>query len=139
MTTQTRTWQRKILAAAQRDNYAGLYWFVEMTLSRQYTGSAAHPGQFVPVVPVAPDPEETRHWAHMLAELFKASNPPTVGFDPALTSLEALQTTGVPWYEFGDAVTVDVVCYGCGGVAQVDAELLAMSPAWMCGECAKES
>lgn len=99
-----------------------------------------HSGEsrWTPVVEVAPDPEITRHWAHMLAELFKeGGNLPTVSFEPALTSTEALKETRCYWYCWGDPVLVDAVCRGCGCVERVDGELLAMSPAWLCEECAR--
>jgi hypothetical protein len=137
MGTQTKTFQHRILDQARPDNYAGLYWFIEMRLGATRYVSACWPGRFVPVVPVAPDPEITRHWAHMLGELFQASGElPSIHFEPALTSVEALRDTGCYWYEFGDPVFADVVCRGCGCVEQIDAELLAASPAWMCGRCA---
>lgn len=135
MSTQTRTWQNKVLDAARRDNYAGLFWYIEACLPGRVHLSAAHPSVFVPVVRVAPDPEISRHWAHLLAELFRAGNPPTVSYEPALTHSEALER--VPWYEWGDMPVVDVVCRCCGCVEQVDCELLAMSPAWVCAECAE--
>lgn len=138
MATQTKTFQRKVLEQAQRDNYAGLWWYIEMRLGLNSYASACYPGPWVPVIEVAPDPEITRHWAHMLAELFKeGGNLPTVSFEPALTSTETLRDTGCYWYEWGDPVLVDAVCRGCGCVEQVDGELLAMSPAWICGECAR--
>lgn len=134
MATQNRTWQRKVLDAARRDGYDGLFWYIEACLPGRIHLSAAHPSVWVPVVRVAPDPEETRHWAHLLAELFRASNPPTVSYEAALTHTEALEL--VPWYEFGDTVMVDAICRGCGSVDVVDCELLAMSPAWLCAVCA---
>lgn len=137
MSTQTRTWQRKILEQASRDNYAGLYWYIEWQLGYNNYASAAAPGKFVPVVPVGPDPETSRHWAHLLAELFRVSNPPGSSFEPALTSIEVLAT--VPWYVWGETPIVDVVCALCGSVEQVDCELLAMSPAWVCAACAESN
>lgn len=68
MATQTRTWQNKILSAAA-DQYAGLFWYIEITATGRRVFPAAHPGVHIPVVAVAPDPEQTRHYAHLLAEL----------------------------------------------------------------------
>jgi hypothetical protein len=136
MGTQTRTFQRRVLEGAQRDGYAGLYWYVEMMLPGRVYASAAYPWLFVPVVPVAPDPEISRHWAHMLSELFKHDNP-GVEFQPALTAIDVLQSVGLPWYEWGHPVTVDVVCAMCGGIGQIDASLLIESSAWVCSFCAE--
>lgn len=135
MATQNRTWQKRVLDAAKRDNYADLFWYIEAQLPGFIHLSAAHPSVWVPVVRVAPDPEETRHWAHLLAELFKASNPPTVSYEAALTHAGALER--VPHYEWGDTVTVDAICRGCGSIDVVDCELLAMSPSWLCAVCAE--
>lgn len=113
MTTQNRTFQRRILAEAQRDGYADLYWFIEMRLPGNRSAPAAYPGRLIPVVPVAPDPEQTRHWAHLLAELFASTNPAVIQFTPALTHVESLTVTGAAWYVYGN---LDVVCPSCGAV-----------------------
>lgn len=135
MGTQTGKFKRKVLEGAAATGYAGLYWYIEMSLPGRVFASAAHPGKWVPVIPVAPDPEVTRHWAHMLAEMFKDSNPPTITFEPALTALDVMQSTGLPWYVYGDPVLVDVVCRACGAIEQIDAHLLQHSPAWVCEFC----
>lgn len=113
MPTQTRTWQRRILTAARADGYADLYWYIEATAPGRQVFPAAWPGAHIPVVPVAPDPEISRHYAHLLAELFAANNPPAVAFAPALTAAESLRDTGCAWYVWG---SLDVVCECCAGV-----------------------
>lgn len=113
MATQTKTWQNKILSAAAADQYAGLFWYIEISAPGRRVFPAAHPGVHIPVVAVAPDPEQTRHWAHLLAELFKVNNPPGWEFAAQLTSLEALRETGCSWYRFGE---IDIVCPSCGAV-----------------------
>lgn len=136
MTTQTKTWQRKVLTEAQRDGYAGLYWFVEMTWSGgQRHAPAAYPGLWVPVVPVAPCADGSRRLADMLAYLFRLSNPVTTTFAPALTSTEALQTTGCRWYEWTADVEQDAVCDLCGAVERVGLSMIEGGPAWMCEVC----
>lgn len=137
MPTQSRTWQRKILEEFKSSGYRGLYWYCEMRIGLNRYAPACYPGMYVPVVPIAPDPEESRHWAHLLMELFKtADNSPTIQFEPQIASTETLRDTGCWWYEFGDPVLVDVVCRSCGCIEQVDAELLVDSPAWICAGCA---
>jgi hypothetical protein len=135
MSTQSRTFQRRILEEARRDNYADLFWYVECSAAGRRVFPAAYPGRLVPVVPVAPDPALTEHWAHLLAELFKASNPALL-CSPALTSVEALTTTGAAWYEFGEVICLDAICYVCGTVGRV-AHTVA-GDGWLCETCAAQ-
>lgn len=132
---QTEGWQQEILAGAAHLNDLGsLVWFVQMICSltkaqrRTLTPAqqqalryrtARWPGEWVPYVPVAPDPALSRIDAELLAGLFAAGNDPTVTFVPAL----ALRTelASVRHYEFGEPW--DHVCSRCGGVfASVVAE-----------------
>ncbi|MGD9726273.1 MAG: hypothetical protein AB7R40_22295 [Nitrospiraceae bacterium] len=121
MGTQTRTWQKKIIAGATRlQELNRLYWFVEMTLPRAMGGgyaAATYPVRAVPVVPVGPDPEEQRHWAHLLLELFKECNQRRgIEFDLALTDCDILQE--YRWYVYGEMPppAPDAICEWCGEV-----------------------
>lgn len=116
MQTQTRTEQRRILAAEQATGWAGLVWFVAATPPGEDTYAAAFPARAIPVVPVGPDPEISRHWAHLLQELFRSAvGPDGAGwaFETRLTNGAGLERAGVVWYEWG---TLDVVCETCGAV-----------------------
>jgi hypothetical protein len=107
-----RTWQKKILAeAARTGTLHTLYWYPVATGGRQDKGvavGAAAPS--IPVVPVGNDPEESRHWAHLLTELLEA---PGSAFACDLTTADLLDECGVPWFVFGDH---DHVCPGCGAI-----------------------
>lgn len=136
MSTQTRTWQRKILEAARRDAYADLYWYVEVMLPGRRSAPAVYPAQTIPVIAVAPEPEITRHYAHMLVELLRAhaGQPAGVEFVSQLIAGESLNDAGVRWYVYGDVVEMDAICYACGAVGRV-AHTVA-GDGWLCRECA---
>lgn len=122
MGSQTRTWQSKIIdGAKQRNDLDSLYWMVEMKLPASLGGgfaAATYPTRCVPVLPLAPDPEESRHWAHLLLELFKCSNVGRgIEFDLALTNDDLLRETASAWYVYGQRSPArDVVCLACGGI-----------------------
>jgi hypothetical protein len=122
MPSQTRTWQQRIIdGAKRRQDLASLYWMVEMRLPASLGGgyaAAAWPTRCVPVLPVAPDPEESRHWAHLLLELFRTSNIGRgIEFDLALTNDDMLRETQAAWYIYGQQViTRDCVCAHCGAI-----------------------
>lgn len=121
MTTQTKTWQRKILtAAAQRNELHRLYWHVEITVP--YANLKAHPTLdrhmtatwpkgWAPVVPVATDPAGL--WAELLLAVVKDANR---GLECAiaLTDIDLLQESG-RWYEWGEW-RWDNICERCGAV-----------------------
>lgn len=136
MPTQTRTWQRRILAKAQRDGYAGLFWYIEATAPGLRVFPAAYPGRWVPVVPVAPDPDASRRYADMLGEFFRLSNPRALTFVAALTHMESLEGTGCAWYVWTEDVVIDAVCTACGAVERVGHTAVEGWP-WLCVECAK--
>ena len=136
MTTQTRSFQRRVLDEARRDGYADLYWFIEMAWGGgQRHAPAAYPGRWVPVVPVAPNPDGSRRVADMLADLFRLSNPALVSFAPALTHVESLQTTGCRWYEWTQDVEQDAVCEFCGCVERAGHTALEDDVPWRCVAC----
>lgn len=121
MEKQTRTWQKKIIDGAIRQGELDrLYWFVEMTLPRSMgggTAAATYPVRCVPVVPVGPDVEEQRHWAHLLRELFKESNQGRgILFEVALTDCDLLNA--FRWYVYGETPppAPDAICDWCGEV-----------------------
>lgn len=120
MGSQTRTWQQKIIDGAKRlRELDRLYWFVEMTLPRAMGGgyaAATYPVRCVPVIPAGPEPEEQRHWAHLLLELFKDTNQGRgILFDLALTDCDILKE--YRWYVYGETPPApDVICEWCGEV-----------------------
>jgi hypothetical protein len=129
MATQTRTWQNRVIDAAScAGELDRLYWFVEMQVLRDRARgatraerernrhmSACWPGQWVPVVPVAPDALESRHWAELVVALFADANPRTTEFAPALTDVDELAKLG-QWYEYGHSPDIDIVCPDCGAI-----------------------
>lgn len=100
MATQTKTWQRKILEQAKATGYRDLFWYIEFSWwqAGQRHAPACHPGPWVPVVPVGPDPQASRNIADMLAHLFALSNEKRLTFAAALTSTEALAQTSCRHY-----------------------------------------
>lgn len=141
MATQTRTYQRQFLEAAQRDGYAGLYWWIEATWGAgKQSSPVGYPGPWLPLVPVAPDPDASRRIAGMLAWLLKLAMPGCAGhsFDVALTHDEALQATGCKWYLWHQDVAQDAICDYCGAVEVVAHTLVEIEGVtWICEECAK--
>lgn len=134
MPTQSRTWQRRILAKAQRDGYVGLFWYIEATAPGLRIFPAAYPGRWIPVVPVAPDPDASRRYVDMLGEFFRLSNPRAVTFVAALTHLESLENTGCAWYVWTEDVEIDAVCCVCGAVERVG-HTAVEGATWLCIEC----
>lgn len=115
MGTQTKTMQRRVLdAASERGELSTLAWFVEMRIGAVQHAGAPWPGSLVPVVAVGDDPEISRQWAEVLAELFKTANR-SKEFAVALTTWDLLESTGVRWYEWGER-SFDIVCEGCGAI-----------------------
>jgi len=128
MSTQTNTFQRKVIAGASRQNELHrLFWIVEIRWplsaisggtslekeGRRYT-NAQHPGRCVPVIPVGPDPIASRHYAEMLCGLFAANNVGrSMEFAPVLADIETL--AAAPWYVYGEQLpAADIVCSDCG-------------------------
>ena len=69
-------------------------------------------------------PAIARDWAHMLLELFKASNPNrNITFDIVVTDAKAL--TGWYYYEWGNECTalVDKACPNCGMIQTIPANI----------------
>jgi len=136
MPTQTRTWQRKILAAAKADGYDDLYWYIEATAPGRRVFPAAYPWKWIPLVPVGPDPEASRRIAGMVAHFFRLSNPPAITYAEQLTDTTALTQTGCLWYRWDCDVDVDAVCCQCGRVEQVGHTALE-GWSWLCVECSE--
>jgi hypothetical protein len=127
MPSQSRTWQRQIIAAAQAaGDLDRLRWFVEMDVPprlrpsprAQYIPASDPPGQ-VPVVPVtAADSRDDLGISLLCLVLTEYNKGRGIDFAPALADLDSL--AGVAWYEWGDPPAVeqvDHICPACGAVA----------------------
>lgn len=136
MSTQTRTWQRKVLEAARHDAYVDLYWYIEISWQAgQRNAPAAYPGSWIPVIPVAPNPEASRRIAGMLAHLFALSNTEVVAtYEPALTGIQSLEQTGCRWYLWDMDVEQDAICAQCGAVERIG-HTKVEGVTWLCAEC----
>jgi hypothetical protein len=109
---QSRTEQRKILAAAQADGTLDtLFWYMVIDALGNRTVPAAVNG-WIPVVRVAPDPEESQHYAHLMLEVHKHYSPGIL-LRLELTAVDVLEEAGVRYFEWG---TNDIVCPSCGAV-----------------------
>ena len=125
MTRQTRTWQRRILAAAQADGtLSDLLWFVEMDLPPRLRPRpdarympATFPAGWIPTIPATLD--GAKHWAGLLLALLKTSNQGRgIQFATMITDRNTLADNGLYYYEWGAPVpTVDTICTACGMVA----------------------
>lgn len=128
MATQTSYFQQDIIREARQSNTLGdLYWYVEVEFPKRMIPSgirrrqpAQWPHGCIPVIPAAPDPDTSRTWAELLAELFNWDNRGRgITFAPALTSQDLLD--GLAWYEYGGALPdlmVDHICRTCGQVTR---------------------
>lgn len=122
--TSKATLTRLIDGARRAGHLDQLYWFVEMRVSPSLTGAkgaiiaaATYPPGWTPIIPVAPDPQLSRHYAEMLMELLKRANRGRlIEFGLALTAAEIIaEEATMPTYEWGDACW-DCVCVFCGAV-----------------------
>lgn len=110
---------RQLLAAAAADNELSyLYWYVEAKVPGRLSGTgrpqlqaASWPGPWIPVLPVG-DPAISRHWADLLVECFRVSNP-GIEFGLGLTMDELLFDKRA--YAWGEE-RWDNVCVCCGAV-----------------------
>ena len=125
-----RTLARKIIkGAAAQDDLAGLLYYVEMTLptnlrpaSGGKTMAATHPPGWIPVVPLAPDPDAARHYAHLMLELMNSANQGRgIILRTELTAPDILDNCGARWYIWGEPIPalVDKICPVCGQVGRV--------------------
>ncbi len=126
MPTQTSYFQQDIISEARQSNTLGaLYWYVEAEFPKRMIPAgirrrqpAQWPHGCIPVIPAAPDPDASRAWAELLAELFSLDNRGRgIVFAPALTSVNLLD--GLAWYEYGEELPpleVDHVCGTCGQI-----------------------
>lgn len=117
MATQTKKFQNRIISeATARNELDSLVWFVEMKIRLQHA-AAPWPGARVPVIPVAPDAEISRHWIDILTVLLQDGNQGTgLEFAPALTDWSTLASTGVDWYEWSDWADADLICPACAAI-----------------------
>jgi len=132
MPQQTRTFQTNIIKQYQQcGQLEQLYYYVEIELPTTLRATpkarympATYPAGHIPVIPIAPNPAIARDWAHMLLELFKASNPNrNITFDIVVTDAKAL--TGWYYYEWGNECTalVDKACPNCGMIQTIPANI----------------
>ena len=111
---QSRTFQQKILTSAARDNFHGLHWYIEARVSHRLIVPVCWPAHWVPLIPVAPDPQITRHYAEILrALIISNSDPHGYEFNIALTHDEALQNLATQCYTYGE---LDHICPWCAVV-----------------------
>jgi hypothetical protein len=126
MPTQTSYFQQEIIQEARQSNTLGdLYWYIEAEFPKRMIPAgirrrqpAQWPRGCIPVIPAAPDPDASRAWAELLAELFNLDNRGRgIVFAPALTSVGLLD--GLAWYEYGEPlppIEVDHICGTCGQI-----------------------
>jgi len=117
-----------------------LYWFIQMIMpavtnsqrrrwsqqeladyQKRRVSTAVWPGFWVPVIPVAPDPEASRTDAVILAALFEGYNSISkTRFRPALCDAGSL--AGVRHYRYPDDLSIvlpppDYVCPTCAAIS----------------------
>lgn len=126
MPTQTSYFQQDIINTARRmGELDQLFWYVEAEFPKRMLPAgirrrqpAQWPHGCIPVLPVGTDPDESRTWIELLAELFNWDNRGRgIVFAPALTTAPLLN--GLAWYEYGGALPpleVDHICDKCGQV-----------------------
>lgn len=110
---QTKKFQKRIVERAQAEGTLdNLFWYVVMSKGG-YAYAVSAPKGMVPIVPMGSDPEESRHYADILCELFRTNNR---GQDIAVEVGIRSELTQVQWYEFGEMAEWDYVCPGCGAI-----------------------
>lgn len=122
--------KRIIAAAIANGTLHTLAYYVQMRLplnlrprpDAQFLAATWPPG-FVPIVPLAPDPEIAADDAYILEQLlWEANKERGIIFNYELTSLDILQAAGHTYYEWGDDISdrvVDWICPVCGGIERV--------------------
>jgi hypothetical protein len=133
MPLQSKSWIDKALLQYRSTGYADLYWIIEADLPRKEYAIATYPTGFVPLVPVVPDPEITRHWAHLLLEVMRPD-----AYYPIYTQLAHTQTLhkAFRYYEWGDTIPIDLICDLCGAVVvapHTSLHLFALP--YLCDDC----
>lgn len=130
MSTQTKAFQREIIANAQRNGTLDrLHWVIEMTWPyalapgrtiaekhRNRIGTAVHPAKLAPAIPLGTDPAISRHYAELLAAVFACGNAGrAMAFEPVIADMATIDDTA--WYVWGERV-FDNVCALCGQVVE---------------------
>lgn len=100
-----------------------LYWMIEMKVSTSLTGgrqpilaAATYPHGWIPLIPVAPDPDLTRHRAEILLTLIKDANRGRpIEFGLALTAEDIV--AGQKHYQWGEP-RFDCICTHCATIWQ---------------------
>ncbi len=141
MSTQTRSWQRKILQDAARIDYEGLYWYVEASSN----GNSIHrpgcyPKPFIPVLAVGPNEKASYNYASFLAWFFNTINPDRQWtFEPALITTELLDQNKLRWYDWLEDIWFDAICSKCGAIERTPYSLLEDNCEWICVTCLGET
>lgn len=130
MATQSKAFQREIIATAQRNGtLSRLHWVIEMTwpyaLAPGHTSAerhanriatAVHPAKLAPAIPLGDDPATSRHYAELLAAVFACGNAGrAMSFEPVIADMA--QHDDAAWYVWGERV-FDNVCALCGQVVE---------------------
>jgi len=131
--------ERLIELTTKAGDLGTLYWYVEAKLPGRMTSTgkpqlqaASWPDVWIPVIPVGPDPQISRHYIEILLEAFRASNGGQgIEFGIGLTSIDQIETKKV--YEWGEQ-RWDCICELCGAVFQETTVGIEI-----CAECARTS
>lgn len=121
---QSKTFQKRMLEGADRDGYAGYYWYIgaRIPYARRTNKSVeevmvSHPRGLVPLIPVAPNPEATRRIADMVRWLHRPYWPSD---ETAVGLIHEESLAGIQWYIWSEPIATDMVCSECGAVASID-------------------
>lgn len=134
MATQSKTWQRKILADAAQINYEGLYWYIEASRAGKDHSAGWYPKPYIPVIPVGPDEKASYNYASFLAWFFNVANPDKHWtFTPSLTTAELLKD--IRWYIWTEDIWQDAICNQCGAVDRLPFLWVEMEANYICMEC----
>lgn len=123
--------RKRIIAAASADGTLHtLAYYIQMRLplalrprpDAEYLAATFPPG-FVPIVPLAPDPEIAADYAYILEQLmWEANKQRGILFAYELTTFDLLEQAGHAYYTWGEEIShrpIDWVCPICGQIEQV--------------------
>lgn len=139
-TVQNKTFQKRMLEGADKEGYAGYYWYVGARVpytqrinKAQEEVFVSYPPRLVPLIPVAPDPDATRRIAEMVRWLHRPYWPTD---ETAVGLIHEESLTNIPWYIWSEPVTTDMVCGECGAVTSIDDFLFECG--WICRDCRRK-